>query len=54
MNNINYKNIMDFKGIDVGFFGLLLLFMENNEELWGVKDCEFCFMYVNKVILKFS
>ncbi|HDL8496386.1 TPA: LuxR family transcriptional regulator, partial [Yersinia enterocolitica] len=54
MNNINHKNIMSFKGIDAGSFGSLLSFMENNEEPWGVKDCESRFMYANKATLKFS
>ncbi|WP_411853085.1 LuxR C-terminal-related transcriptional regulator [Yersinia enterocolitica] len=54
MNNINHKNIMSFKGIDARSFGSLLSFMENNEEPWGVKDCESRFMYANKATLKFS
>lgn len=54
VNDVNHKNIVGSKGLDVGSFGSLLSFMENNEEPWGVKDCESRFMYANKATLKFS
>nr|WP_049608987.1 PAS and helix-turn-helix domain-containing protein [Yersinia pekkanenii] len=54
MDKINPPKIMGSKGLDAEPFGSLLSFMENNEEPWGVKDCESRFMYVNKATLKFS
>lgn len=54
VNDINHKNIIRSNGLDTDSFGSLISFMENNEEPWGVKDCESRFMYANKATLKFS
>lgn len=54
IGDINHKNTIGSKGLDADSFGSLLSFMENNEEPWGVKDCESRFMYVNKPTLNFS
>ncbi|EON3356671.1 LuxR C-terminal-related transcriptional regulator [Yersinia enterocolitica] len=54
MDKINHKKIIGSKDECNGSYGSLLSFMENNEEPWGIKDCESRFMYVNKATLKFS
>ncbi|CNH37822.1 LuxR family transcriptional regulatory protein [Yersinia kristensenii] len=54
IDKINRPKIMGSKGLNEETFGSLVSFMENNEEPWGVKDCESRFMYVNKATLKLS
>ncbi|WP_049633921.1 PAS domain-containing protein [Yersinia aldovae] len=54
MDENNHKKIIGSKEFDAEPFGSLISFMENNDEPWGVKDCESRFMYANKATLKYS
>ncbi|CNK42564.1 LuxR-family transcriptional regulatory protein [Yersinia aldovae ATCC 35236] len=54
MDKNNHKKIIGSKELDAEPFGSLISFMENNDEPWGVKDCESRFMYANKATLKYS
>ncbi len=53
-DKINHRKLTGSKRLDTDPFGSLLSFMENNEEPWGVKDCESRFRYANKATLKLS
>ncbi|WP_145559705.1 PAS domain-containing protein [Yersinia mollaretii] len=54
MDKINHENRVGSNQLDVGSLGSLLSFMENNEDPWGVKDCESRIIYANKATLKYS